>query len=832
MINVLKQSVREMEEQENQLIQDKKNTFIKLIFTPNRDQEARLIMFDPIIWNGFPIMERFWYKFFCRSKLCSHQSNKQFLVDELIHNPCIIDSKLDAQNKCVSLTIIKSGTLEILPAIIHPFVRVSIVNLKTLKYVQKQNFDVPVFSSKERNLIITHNKTQNILEYRESSLDFIPPFSTPPFDLREKGESFAEWNEEFIINDEAVNLLSTNNIIFFELLDFNFFYKNTNGDDCIIPIAWGYLKPVGYSQTYTGRYKIQLYKHKYKRPNLMNEKRKTNNQFSRTPDVLFEFNWIKKEKYQTYLEIDLRIEARPELSDMNKLMMKRKYRSSVFNLEGEPEKDFFRNLISGGEKKKYDDLDQMANSKRKLLLRRKRFSNEPCHIPDRLLFKFNTAKLGCMTHEFSNDGKYIAAACTDITSLTTIKIFNVEDGVLKYHFKGHQQLIHHFSWSKDNLILVSAGSDHHVNLWQIPIEESNNVENLDYLDNEKFFKLCSLAHSSYVYCTSIFPDNSKEFMILATACFDGYVRFYVINFNYDERRRVYTYTNSIIFNQINILEEFEKIDFKSSMSSLKDLKEIKGKDSETIQLLERTVFDHRHPNYLIFDELGRLYIGDSLGSIHIYELTIANGKPLLNKIKIITHKELEGDNINKIMIEPGEKRRLIVHSRDNCIRLIDITKDKPKVIIRYFGLKCNKTNTKSDVSTDGQYVLAGSEEGKPFLWSLLSGIQLPSNKYEIDFFDAVSDVSWNTQYNMIALSGFAQEYPLLIYVYEKEEITIDPLDIKIKNENEILNKNQKATGNDKFLSNMMDNISDYAKEYKTMIEPFVQTNNFNNNSNI
>ena len=117
----------------------------------------------------------------------------------------------------------------------------------------------------ESNFIIQHNKIQSRLDFQSSVLDCIPPISTCPYDLREKGESFAEWNEEFYINEDAAVILDSNNIIFFELMDFNLNYTLNKINECVIPIAWGYLKPVGFSRTYMGKHKIQWYNYKFNR---------------------------------------------------------------------------------------------------------------------------------------------------------------------------------------------------------------------------------------------------------------------------------------------------------------------------------------------------------------------------------------------------------------------------------------------------------------------------------------------------------------------------------------------------------------------------------------
>ena len=74
-------------------------------------------------------------------------------------------------------------------------------------------------------------------------------------------------DSNFYINEKASHLLDDSIIFFFEVLDYNLNFDLNVNEECIIPIAWGYLKPVGFSQTYMGKHKIQLYKYKYRRNN-------------------------------------------------------------------------------------------------------------------------------------------------------------------------------------------------------------------------------------------------------------------------------------------------------------------------------------------------------------------------------------------------------------------------------------------------------------------------------------------------------------------------------------------------------------------------------------
>ena len=75
------------------------------------------------------------------------------------------------------------------------------------------------------------------------------PFSTQMFDMRISGVNYCEWNEEFVINEYASNILQENVVFLFEILEFNPLLVVDNSSllnvDKLYPVAWAYLRPLG-----------------------------------------------------------------------------------------------------------------------------------------------------------------------------------------------------------------------------------------------------------------------------------------------------------------------------------------------------------------------------------------------------------------------------------------------------------------------------------------------------------------------------------------------------------------------------------------------------------
>jgi hypothetical protein len=111
--------------------------------------------------------------------------------------------------------------------------------------------------------------------------------------------------ESFVINQPASHLLQPATILLFEILECNASLIEKRSElvtrELFYPIAWAYLRPLGTAHIHMSRTRLQLYKFK------MNQKenRKTAATEPRTPDVFHEFNWPLKEKFPSFLEVNL-----------------------------------------------------------------------------------------------------------------------------------------------------------------------------------------------------------------------------------------------------------------------------------------------------------------------------------------------------------------------------------------------------------------------------------------------------------------------------------------------------------------------------------------------
>ena len=149
----------------------------------------------------------------------------------------------------------ETGYLQLDPCIVHPFVRVHIVDLRTGKYLQKRDPNQPGVTNLESASLIDSNG-----EVTSKDVDFLLPMSTKFFDMRIKGHNACQWNEEFVVNEYASYICQPHVIILFEILECNttMIIENDRrlNAEMLYPVAWAYLRPLGKADIHLSRNRL------------------------------------------------------------------------------------------------------------------------------------------------------------------------------------------------------------------------------------------------------------------------------------------------------------------------------------------------------------------------------------------------------------------------------------------------------------------------------------------------------------------------------------------------------------------------------------------------
>mmetsp|Transcript_39562 Transcript_39562/g.38076 ORF Transcript_39562/g.38076 Transcript_39562/m.38076 type:complete len:292 (-) Transcript_39562:828-1703(-) len=232
-----------------------------------------------------------------------------------------------------------------------------------------------------------------------------------------------------------------------------------------------------------------------------------------------DFNWHKKEVYPSYLEVELMFTSKSE-----KGILKKRFSKAPWEVEeGLVSYETIERSITMPTSRK----ELVEDGGKKLHLKKWEKLELPSELPDYKVWKFDTEALGAFKINFSCKGKYLAAACTQKSSKTIIKIYDVETGEYKVALRGHHDLIHDIQWSQDDNYLITSSADGSVKLYNLTQKESDYSDRLNYTENDAMFYMCQLLHPSYVYGAVFYPDYALEKenrLIIATACYDQKVR--------------------------------------------------------------------------------------------------------------------------------------------------------------------------------------------------------------------------------------------------------------------------------------------------------------------
>lgn len=230
-----------------------------------------------------------------------------------------------------------------------------------------------------------------------------------------------------------------------------------------------------------------------------------------------EFNWPLKEKFPSFLEVNLAFCNRSVATIRRGHFSRAPWEQEMALNEWSKNEPIYID-------EKAPETDISENFKMQSW---EKFIDLPSMLPDQRAWKLESEKQGVLRVAFSNKGRYLAMACTMKESQTIIKIADMESGKFVVILRGHHDLIHDLHFNSDDNFLVSGSADGSCKVWNLNEKEIYHANNLNYAENDEHFFYIQLLHPSFVYGAKFYPDiHSYESrnMYVATVCFDQKVR--------------------------------------------------------------------------------------------------------------------------------------------------------------------------------------------------------------------------------------------------------------------------------------------------------------------
>ncbi|XP_033209980.1 jouberin-like isoform X2 [Belonocnema kinseyi] len=331
-----------------------------------------------------------------------------------------------------------------------------------------------------------------------------------------------------------------------------------------------------------------------------------------------------------------------------------------------------------------------------------RLTAQSCKIPNDLLFETEIFENGSFYLAFSNDGKLLACTTSEDYDFSII-VYKIDEKKIHVQFKGHKNFVYSLNWSQNDQYLLSVSSDHTARLWDVHEKIIQHIQ--------------LLPHPSYVYCGKFDPANSS---IVVTGCYDHVARVWATHQN-----------------------------------------------SETYELLQELEVHGGFVNSICFQKDGSLLTADSVGVIVLWIIKKNRRNPINKEWQIakkIRIKDIQGVPINTIVLHPRGSR-LLVHSRNNGLRLLDLATGV--VLQRYEGLENKRIQTAACISPCAGLVFCGGEDSTLNVWNLETGKQLA--KYTIcDNYSTVSCVDYHPYDHVLAFCTFGSPASVKLLLFDKD----------------------------------------------------------------
>eukprot|EP00191_Tetraselmis_sp_GSL018_P008681 CAMPEP_0177599952 /NCGR_PEP_ID=MMETSP0419_2-20121207/13317_1 /TAXON_ID=582737 /ORGANISM="Tetraselmis sp., Strain GSL018" /LENGTH=1591 /DNA_ID=CAMNT_0019092819 /DNA_START=347 /DNA_END=5122 /DNA_ORIENTATION=+ len=664
------------------------------------------------------------------------------------------DQILEQNIQVLKVTILRTGSLEPVEWLTSPLVRMHIVNQETGEYVTcvgenalqrpvSEEEQVDYLRKPQRPLLMTIPRfgggtedssaaggapSDGSAPWRAVTVDFIPAVQTNPYDLRMRPgvPLVAEWDEQVVIDSNVQELLKTEAMLLFEVLQAPESMRGASREAAMQPLAWAFLKLKNGDAPVTGSLLLQLYTYgpsgngkaclRTPQPPLG---KRVNRQALKVYSQWWKQQFARgRGKYPSFLKVRVDIVNREEPEVVATVPQKNVRPSTLLGGLGGYEIGRYDLLEEAGLGSTWDgrpgsatdgignssdgDLDDAQEWRKQLA----RAGDEDCKVPNKLFKMIPGEQLGATRVAFAHSSTMLAIAFGG-SSLWGVQVWEVLTDTKMISHTGHHDMIYDLSWSADDSSILTASSDFTAKIWDV-----SQLDELKPRAPVKRTQPVCLQHPCFVYCSAFHPVDET---LIVTGCYDKAL--YIWDWH-----------------------------------------------SKPAKILSKIQVHCAPINTLTFDARGlRLFTGDGDGFIRVWSAEI---RPQISTegfrfVKLLD--QLRDEPITSLQMHRNNRRLLVLTKRSRMVTF-DVAK-LFSINSEYPGIKCTHNPLKPTFSPDGRYIISGSEDGRVYMWSIEN--KEPDHLKHISSRDPpVCCVSWSSQYHCLAICSFRPFASVKVYTYQ------------------------------------------------------------------